>query len=198
MGNPYIGSQYGEHEHILRYFGEYLGRFLDIGAHDGKIFSNSWPLADRGWSGVAVEPSSWVFPYLADNYTGNDRVELVNAAITSKPGLLDWWDCKGDCFSTLEQAHRDKIADQRFTRMSIAGVSVEQLLARFPGEFDFVNIDVEGNNLDVLAAIGARLRPRMICVELDPEAPITAEVARLFPDYQTQKIGGNLLAWRTA
>ena len=34
-----------------------VGRLLDIGAFDGKTFSNSLALFEKGWSGVVVEPN---------------------------------------------------------------------------------------------------------------------------------------------
>ena len=34
-------SQRDEELHILGYFGDKVGRFIDIGAYDGKSFSNT-------------------------------------------------------------------------------------------------------------------------------------------------------------
>jgi hypothetical protein len=37
------------------------GDFLDVGAFDGKLFSNTLKLYERGWGGVLVEPSPKAF-----------------------------------------------------------------------------------------------------------------------------------------
>lgn len=50
-------SQYGEGRWIAEHFAGRVGRFLDVGAFDGKTFSNTWRLAQEGWFGVCVEPS---------------------------------------------------------------------------------------------------------------------------------------------
>lgn len=64
--DPVRYSQNGEQEAILKIFGESEGRFLDIGAYDGKTFSNTLALIERGWSGVLIEPSPNAFMALAD------------------------------------------------------------------------------------------------------------------------------------
>ena len=51
-------SQNNEQTYILEAFAEKSdGRFLDIGAYDAKLLSNTRALYERGWSGVMVEPS---------------------------------------------------------------------------------------------------------------------------------------------
>ena len=48
-------SQLGEQDIILNYFNGKQGTFLDIGANDGKTFSNSYALSLLGWKGVCVD-----------------------------------------------------------------------------------------------------------------------------------------------
>jgi len=52
-------SQNDEEKHIVRFFRDKIdkGSFLDIGAYNGKAFSNTHRLALNGWSGVCLEPS---------------------------------------------------------------------------------------------------------------------------------------------
>ena len=50
-------SQNNEQDIILDYFGDFKGRFLDIGAYNGVDISNTRALLELGWSGVLVEPN---------------------------------------------------------------------------------------------------------------------------------------------
>src|SRR5271157_1849364 len=105
-------SQNREEEFIVDLLdaGKRTGHFLDIGAYDGKTFSNTLRLVELGWSGVCVEPSPTVFPALLKLHAGNERITLVNAAVTAANGFIDFWDAGGDAISTTDQAHRAKWA----------------------------------------------------------------------------------------
>ena len=75
-------SQNAEEQHILRIVGDQPGRFLDIGAYNPKLFSNTRALYERGWSGVMVEPSPGPFESLLREYGNDDRIKLICAAVT--------------------------------------------------------------------------------------------------------------------
>lgn len=199
-----MSSQYGEHEFILNHFSGRKGRFLDIGAHDGKIFSNTWPLTEHGWTGVLVEPSPWVFPYLVKNYEGREGFEFVNAPIAVESGIVPWFDCGGDCYSTTEKPHKDKIeaGGVRFAKTWTGAIGTDDFFLQFWG-FDFVNIDVEGSNAVLLKALASwctdnlKYKPQMICVELDPIDEVKAIATAEYYNYNQTVIGGNLLLWRS-
>ena len=81
MSDKYF-SQSDEEKYIVEYFNGKTGRFLDIGAYDGKAFSNTYKLGLLGWSGVLVEPAPKVFHSLINNLSENKKMTLVNTAIT--------------------------------------------------------------------------------------------------------------------
>lgn len=149
-----------------------IGHFLDVGAYDGKAFSNTLRLAELGWSGVCVEPSPSVFPALMKLHAANPKIICVNAAVTEKNGFFDFWDSGGDAISTTDLAHRDKWAagwKANFAKMVIYGITFTDLFAKFGTVFDFINLDVEG----VSAAMFMRLplqqleQCKVLCVEHD-------------------------------
>jgi len=190
-------SQYGEDGFILSFFGAQKGRFLDVGAYDGHTFSNTGQLAERGWSGVCVEPSPSVFPYLMEYHQDHD-VRCVNAAVTPGGAWTSLWDAKGDALSSVDGRHVEKFSASGypFQRCWICGVTWAQLLEGFPGPYDFLNIDVEGTNAELTLAcpldmIGARL----VCLEDDLTGERENVIARFrsFGYAEPKKIGGNLL-----
>jgi hypothetical protein len=134
-------SQYGEHEAILRHFegrDSAALRFLDVGAFDGVVNSNTRMLSDAGWGGVCVEPSPPAFCQLMRNYFGNGRVLLVNAALLGDGAGLRPFDCNsadgvtGDQVSTLSPEHRDKWHGYPFRRIWIPVVTWKDLSGLAP------------------------------------------------------------------
>lgn len=201
-------SQYGEESHILRHFAGRLGRFLDIGAFDGTTFSNTRCLAELGWAGVLVEPSPAAFVHLLKNYAGfgYDNITLVNAGLAQSPGLRSFWcntkdGLSADAMSSYDAKHVAKFPKYPFKQMLAPAITWDMLLEWNKGPFQFVNIDVEGMNVEILTGLCdriAQIQPEMVCVELDPESEKDWMVWKLVRAGLpcSRIIGGNLLAWK--
>lgn len=162
-------SQNSEEQHILRIVGEKPGCFLDIGAYNPKLFSNTRALFERGWGGVMVEASPGPFLDLLAEYGKNQHIELVCAAISHTSGLIGFQHSEAGV-GTSSEAHYQKWRDRaqfegRFYTMA---VGLSELLHYFGKNFDFVNIDVEGESAVLfLEALRLGLRPKCFCVEHD-------------------------------
>jgi len=196
-------SQYGESDQIARHFGARIGRFLDIGAYDGITFSNTWPLALSGWSGVCVEPAPGAFVALMNNYQGNGLVQLVNVGLAPVAGLYQFWanaEAGGtDALSSFRYEHVKRFPHLPWREMWAYAVTWDTLLRAHEGSYQFVNIDVEGMNPEILTGLCDRMaivQPEMVCVELDPAAEtdwMKWKLERAGLSKQ-EVVGGNLLA----
>jgi len=165
-------SQNAEEQHIARIVGDQPGRFLDIGAYNPKLFSNTRALYERGWSGVMVEASPGPFLDLLIEYGKCDRVELVCGAVSStlKPGWPARFHHSEAGVGTSNEAHYQKWRDKATFEGAffVPVISMQILLCFFGADFDFVNIDVEGESATLfLDALGRQLRPKCFCVEHD-------------------------------
>lgn len=171
-------SQNDEEDVILQCFKDRSpARFLDVGAHDGLRLSNTRALADRGWTGVLVEPSPAAFSALMDVYREQPGNALVHLAVVpkGKAGILEFSDSRGDFVSTFDPAHRGMWEGRKghidgggvqFQPIHVAAVDFEGLVVAFPGPYAFVNLDVEGINFELFNELPLRkLRVEMICVE---------------------------------
>jgi FkbM family methyltransferase len=157
-------SQNDEEKTIGDLFGGHIGKFIDIGAFDGVQFSNTRALAEKGWGGVLVEPSPSSFPALEKAYAGNLLVTTVNAALSSDIGGVKFYD--NGCISTTSKKFRDEYPNEKFEEITVPTITWGALFGRFGLDFDFVNIDTEGTNLDVLKLFPFnRVKPRCICIE---------------------------------
>lgn len=165
-------SQEGEEKVILDYFGPFNGRFLDLGAYDGKAFSNTLALYDKGWSGVLVEASPQCFKSLQRIYKDRKRSSLVCACVVAGgPRMVKFYD-DGGANATVSTSHKQKWLDVPYTEIYVPGIGVRQLLQAFPGKFDFISIDLEGISWEVLVELGPHLlnlKTRLLCVEVESE-----------------------------
>jgi len=162
-------SQKDEEKYILEHFkGKTDGRFLDIGAYTGVEFSNTRALALLGWSGVLVEPSPKCFPILFKNYEGNKKVTFINLAIGSHCGETEFYDSGGAVATTIKESYeRWKGIQLDFEKITVPMIDVARLLQLVGSSFEFISIDTEGMDLEILNQL-AEFKfcdASMLCVE---------------------------------
>lgn len=157
------------------------GRFLDIGAYDGKTFSNTLRLAELGWSGVCVEPSPTVFPALLKLHGNNPDIMLVNCAVGVSDDWLEFYDANGDAVSSSDVVHVGKwsTGNVKFTKFMLRALPVDLLFKTFGVDYTFINLDVESLNWALFQMIPwEQLKNlKVICVEHDGHHDAMAAVA---------------------
>lgn len=160
-------SQNNEQDIILEHFkNKPTGRFLDIGAYDGKTFSNTLALVENGWTGLCIEPSPSVFCGLLKLHGDNPNVTLINAALSDKRELIPFYDCGGDAVSSTSTEHVKKwsAANLKFTKFNLITFPLSDLFAAYGYAFDFINLDVEGKSADLFFALPLDLlAPNVSC-----------------------------------
>lgn len=161
-------SQNDEQIYIANYFGSKPHHLLDIGANDGRTFSNSRHLLDNlGWSGLLVEPSPTAYKKLSSLYADNDLVECLNVAIANEKGKIEFYDMgehvgNGDT-SLLSTAVKSELA--RWTNVEFKKTKVKAITyAEIADTYDFITIDCEGLDLDVLKQIDLK-NTSLVCIE---------------------------------
>ena len=164
-------SYAGNREDVLlhRLFGSQDGGFyIDVGAGDPEDHSVTKNLYDRGWRGINVEPAADLFARLWEQRT---RDINLNAAVSNREGKMTFYQ-----FPPAQWGYSTLSAEQA-SRHRAAGIDLEErevevrTLARIceehaPAEIDFLNVDVEGLEREVLeGADWSRWRPRLVMVE---------------------------------
>ena len=167
-------SQRGEQKQILEYFeGKTDGRFLDIGAADGKTFSTTHALALRGWGGVCIEPNPHMLVPLLKLYADREDISIIAQAASTAYDYeaaegIDMW-LTQDFLASSDPAHvkRWEAVGVKFRKAEVGEFPVREL--RFYGEFHMINIDVEGGNVELLRAMPPDVmkRCKLICIEHD-------------------------------
>ncbi len=189
-------SQSLEEQYILEYFGiddplspinNKSGTFLDIGANDGKTFSNTLALLQAGFKGVCVEPSPTAFAKLKENHKDFQSVYHYNFALGNTNGIVKMWDSgthlgKEDhgLLSTLNQADYNKWKGAtEYKEIEVQCFRWKTFLNRLTiKSFDFISIDAEGNDIDILQQIELR-ETSCVCVEFNGDANLKERFDKL-------------------
>ena len=142
--------------------------FVEFGALDGTAHSNTLLLErDFGWTGVLVEPSRKYHERLRGTRRATVDVRCVAGRSNERVQFLECGD-----LSTMwgyGESDRHRAVRARATEVTeVVTVSLNDLLTehRAPREPDFLSIDTEGSELDILRAFDfSGHRPRLMCVE---------------------------------
>jgi FkbM family methyltransferase len=142
------------------------GFFVEVGAFHSQELSQTWMLEKLGWSGMLVEP----IPENADELRLNRPRSVVHqVALTSyeKAGTLKLH-IAGEAGSQSGLIKNQQDAERKYQRnITVTATTFDSILGAEPRErIDFVSIDTEGNELDVLRGFDfSKHRPRLILVE---------------------------------
>ena len=81
-------AQHGEDKLIELLLPGGVNTFIDIGANDGVLFSNTYKFAKLGAKGLCIEPSISAFRKLKLNHLLHRRIKCLQGAISNKPGHI--------------------------------------------------------------------------------------------------------------
>jgi FkbM family methyltransferase len=141
------------------------GYFVDVGANHPRDSSQSWHLEQRGWHGVLIEPIAELCEQLRRERPRSITVQAACGAPEQR-GPVEFRVADGLACSTLEK--NGVSADVRFIRTDVVDLrTLDEILEQIgPPPIDFVSIDVEGSQLNVLRGFNLeKYRPRLLLVE---------------------------------
>ncbi|SRR6266568_1435354 len=141
------------------------GFFVEVGANDPHHGSQTWFLEQRGWRGILVEPLSRFYETLKTARPGS-RVVQVACGAPGHPVTANLFVGENSEHSSLRPNLVD--GDTRYVRKEPVRIrTLDEVLAETgnPG-IDFVSIDVEGLQLEVLKGFDLRRHhPALLFVE---------------------------------
>lgn len=151
---------------VLEYLGDKPGIFVEVGANDPVKDSQTWLLEQNGWTGLLVEPLTERVEQLRKHRTA--KVEAVACGPPELEGSKAKFHIshKKDALSSLNPEGAKPGHD--FSETRHVQVRTLDTLVKEAGydQIDFLSIDVEGFELEVLkgATLG-QLRPRLCLIE---------------------------------
>ena len=172
-------SQNGEDYLLWEFFNHKVnGFFIDVGAFDGIHLSNTYSFGNIGWKGICIEPHPEYFPFCKKNRP--DSICLNLACVShdqnencdfylEKIGLLSGIGIK-DNENDLKQRYLNRGLDYKgIQKVKVQSRSLNSIIKDYlPAncKIDFISIDVEGTELDVLHGLNLSMfAPRVIVIE---------------------------------
>jgi hypothetical protein len=193
-------SQNDEERYILDWTPP-SGRVLDIGAWWPTNLSNSRALIEKGWSAVLVEPSPGPMRVLLEEYGGNDKITLLQAAITAHGKRITMQVTDYPVSTSDHKVHSLWKTDpqtQYLGPLTVPSLTIAELLTEY-GRFDFIDIDAEGQSVEICTQLLGQpnaMLPQCFCVEHDGFAPQIEAAARKRGYVNFHQTSENLVAAR--
>lgn len=178
---PYTYAQHGEDLIFLNIF-KILGiekpTYIDIGAHDPIVISNTALLYKRGCRGINIEAN----PFLIEKFKQERPDDInLNIGISDTEGILDFYMIDSQSpVNTFDKSIAEKTVQERphlkiNEIRKIKVLTLQQIIdeyshSKFP---DLLTIDIEGFDYKVLKSADFQTTyPKVICVEVnDQEFP---------------------------
>lgn len=141
----------------------YKGIYVDIGAHHPFRFSNTYWAYKIGWRGVNIEPDKELFSKLVEFRTEDIN---VNVGIANMKGIKKYYVYEEKACNTFDEEIYKNVLKPK----EIEDIPVEKLKdilqANNITNIDFMSIDVEGYEMDVIRSNDwKRFRPYILLVE---------------------------------
>lgn len=149
-------SQLGQDLWVLEQTGHKReGFFVEFGATDGVLLSNSWLLEKEfGWQGICAEPNPEFFKQLQENRD----CQTVPDCVLDKTGETVEFILAGEYGGVAEHAKGDDYAQTRTSFadegsvISVETITLDDMLKKYnaPRYIDYMSIDTEGSEYEIL------------------------------------------------
>ena len=158
----YTYSQFGEDITIKNFFGNFIGTYVDIGCYHPIKYSNTALLHKQGWCGVNIDLNKTSIALF--NVCRKNDINIIACLSDKKEEVDVYIDSE---FSALNSMHSEN--QRKFNLKNLKKIKFQTNI--FPelvkDNFDFLNIDCEGNDLKILKTIDLnKYTPKLINIEV--------------------------------
>lgn len=142
--------------------GKQHGFFIDIGAHDGKTYSNSLFFEEtKNWKGICVEPNPNVFAKLNSFRKSTN----LNVCIGSSNKTIKFTQIEGyaEMLSGISESYDQKHIERidrdiekkggKRNEIDVEMITLNSIESLKNQAIDFISIDTEGNEYDIVSSM---------------------------------------------
>lgn len=163
------------------------GTYVDIGAYHPTLYSNTYALYKKGWSGLVVDPNESMRALYAF-FRPRDR--FVARGVAGEPSSRTYYRFNDGAYNTFMPEVAERLRSARYPKyLGTSEVRLLPLRTLLTEEgitsIDFLSIDVEGMDAEVLLSHDWSLPPKVIAVEdttFSSDAPGASRAYRYLRD----------------
>lgn len=150
------------------------GYFVEFGATNGLKNSNTWLLEKKlSWTGILAEPNPIWHAELAANRNAAIESKCVYSRSGEIVSFLTTDDTDPELSGIASFSDADHFAETRrkARKIDLETISLDDLLTKYdaPATIDYMSIDTEGSEFDILSSYSFRHRFKLISVENNPK-----------------------------
>ncbi len=169
----FSSSQFGEDKKIIKLFKKnFKGNYVDLGCFHPTRLNNTFQLYKRGWKGLNIDLNPITIELF--NYARPTDRNICTAISNKKSKKKLYFLGDLDSKNTLDINHKNwlsdhfKIKKKDFNVKSIKTNTLGEILKKNNFyDIDFLNIDIEGHELEVLKSLNFKeFNISVICVEI--------------------------------
>ncbi len=162
-------SMYGEDLVVNNFFkNKSLGYYVDVGCYHPIDGNNTFLLFKKGWKGVNID----INELSIELFQKARKKDLnINTAVSNKSAKVKlYFRKKMNMLNTIDKQFAKKSFKKGYSTTTVKSNSLNSILenSKYKNKrIDFLNIDIEGNELKALKSLNfKKYKPKLICVEI--------------------------------
>ena len=162
-------SLFGEDLVALKFFkNKKKGFYVDIGCYHPTHINNTYLLYKKGWNGINIDVSQFSIDLF--KFMRPDDLNYKCAVSETKKKVNLYYQKEHSQLTSINKLTAKKFIKGRLKKKIINSYSLEEILSwsKYKDyEIDFLDVDVEGADLQVLKGLNfSKRKPKLICVEI--------------------------------
>ena len=166
------------------------GFYVDAGCYHPLHLSNTYLLYKRSWTGINIDISE--FSIKLFNYLRPNDVNINSAVSNTEKEISFYYQKKLSQLSTIKKEISNERMQGNIKEKKIKSLKLNSILnqSKFKNrQIDFLNIDVEGADFEVLKSLDFTIyEPKIICIEIMEKNIFESEIYNFLRDINYKKI----------
>ena len=155
-------SQFGEDLIINNFFKNFVGKYVDIGCYHPIKYNNTLLLYEKGWTGINIDLNQTSIDLF--NVVRKNDSNILACLSDKEEEVVVYFDNKFSALNSIYTKNLDKFGIKDFKKIKVKTKIFSNLVK---DNFDFLNIDCEGNDYKILRSIDLKkYNPKLICIEI--------------------------------
>ena len=166
------------------------GFYVDAGCYHPLHLSNTYLLYKRSWNGINIDISE--FSIKLFNYLRPNDVNVNSAVSNTEKEISFYYQKKLSQLSTIKKEISNERMQGNIKEKKIKSLKLNSILnqSKFKNrQIDFLNIDVEGADFEVLKSLDFTIyEPKIICIEIMDKNIFESKIYNFLKDINYKKI----------